>query len=134
MLSIPTPLTPYLIWIKIGLATLVVGVILWAGIWFRGVLSDRDKFEKERNDAIKTSTDLIENRNQELKLRGEITDAIKNIKVNSNTYIRNIENSTTSSIPDGVTVVLIPGGVPETLPDMPVFSNGTASRKPSLPK
>jgi hypothetical protein len=43
------PLTPYLLWIKIGACVLVVGALVGSGIWFRGVLAE--------NKELKTVTD-----------------------------------------------------------------------------
>ena len=110
---------PYLLYIKLGLLAIVAGALLWAGIWFRGVLSDRDQLQVNTETmaaSILAATHRAElaeaaNRQYQQTIK-EIVDAIKAIKINSHNYINTIETEPAPAVPDGAAVLLVPGGVP----------------------
>ncbi len=110
---------PYLLYIKIGAVALLAGGLIWAGIWFRGVLADRDRLQAasvtqaQQLTAATHRAELAESANREYQQTiKEIVDAINAIKISSNNYINSIESAPVPSVPDGGSVLLVPGGVP----------------------
>ena len=112
-------INPYLLYIKIGAIAILAGALIWAGIWFKGVLADRDRLQvasvvqaRQLADATHRA-ELAESANREYQQTiKEIVDAIKAIKINSNNYINSIESAPVPAVPDGGVVLLVPGGVP----------------------
>lgn len=117
--TVTTAVNPYLLYVKIGVAALLAGALIWAGIWFRGVLSERDTLrgnaEAMAQRVITEShrAELAEQANRQYQQTiKEIIDAIKSIKINSHNYINTIETAPPPAVPDGGAVLLVPGGVP----------------------
>jgi len=118
-----TAVNPYLLYIKLGLVALAAIAFIWAGIWFRGVLSDRDQLQDNAEVlaanilAATHRAELAEAANRQYQQTiKEIVDAIKAIKINSHNYINTIENDPPPAVPDGAAVLLVPGGVPNLPP------------------
>lgn len=121
-------LTPYLTYIKIAAIAITAIALIWAGIWFRGVLSERDSLRISEKAAVQTANDIIQARNRDIQLQEGITNAVKNIRVVSNNYIQSVENGEIPDAPDGATVVLVAGGVLDDPQSLPVFTNRTTGR------
>lgn len=114
-----TAINPYLLYVKIVAIALLAGGLIWAGIWFRGVLADRDQLQANAETMAANITaanhraELAEAANRQYQQTiKEIVDAIKAIKINSHNYINTIETAPAPAVPDGDAVLLVPGGVP----------------------
>lgn len=128
-------ITPYTAYIKIGLSLLVVILLIWFGWNEKGI---RAELEKQKADALfqKNTAELYAKQfNAYIKLNKDIADAIKTIKVLSNTYISNIEASKPPAVNDGDSFVLISSGVPNVSTNtyMPKYKNYSTNRIPSEP-
>jgi hypothetical protein len=132
--SITTPLAPYLLYIKIIMTAMIIGALAWFGWHEKGIRADLAKYKTEAT-LQKASTEMYAQQfNSYIQLNREIADAIKKVKVQSNTYIDSIEVSAPPNVADGGTVMLIASGVPKTLPRLPGYKNysagGTAASTP----
>ena len=125
------PLEPYLLYIKIGAVALLLAGLFGSGIWLRGVFTERDALKLSEASAKATVTMLLESAERSAKLSREIADAIKNIRVESNTYVTSVDNGPPPNVPDGGTVVITAPGLPmPTLPGVP-FANSSTNRTTS---
>ena len=126
-------LTPYILAIKIGLIVLAVGSLVGAGIWFRGVLAERDTLKTQKALAEATTKMYADAWNRNDQLQRGIVDEIRKIRVQTNNYITAIDSSPAPKVADGVTFQLVSPGLPQTytLPSLPQFANNTSSRTSS---
>jgi hypothetical protein len=124
MINLTDVISPYLLYIKIGAVVAVVAGIFSGGIWLRGVFAERSELrgqiellELDKQRAEQRALDAIHQRDEYIKLNREIVDAIKKIKIQSNTVIQRIENDPVPVPPaDGGALPFIAPGVPEALP------------------
>lgn len=126
-------ITPYLLYIKItGIIALLIG-LLWFGWHEKSIRADLDKYKTEAA-LQKASAEMYALQfNNYIQLNKEIADAIKKVRVQSNTYIDSVEVSQ-PPVADGDSFVLIPPGVPKAVPRLPGYKNystGGASTAPS---
>jgi hypothetical protein len=84
----------------------------------RSELRDQiELLELDKQRAEQRALDAIHQRDEYIKLNREIVDAIKKIKIQSNTVIQRIENDPVPVPPaDGGALPFIAPGVPEALP------------------
>ena len=124
MINLTDAISPYLLYIKIGSVVAVVVGIFSGGIWLRGVFAERaelrdqiELLELDKQRAEQRALDAIHQRDEYIKLNREIVDAIKKIKIQSNTVIQRIENDPVPVPPaDGGALPFIAPGVPQALP------------------
>lgn len=131
MINLTDAISPYLLYIKIGSVVAVVVGIFSGGIWLRGVFAERaelrdqiELLELDKQRAEQRALDAIHQRDEYIKLNREIVDAIKKIKIQSNTVIQRIENDPVPVPPaDGGALPFIAPGVPQALPPSDPASN-----------
>lgn len=124
MINLTDVISPYLLYIKIGAVVAAMAGIFSGGIWLRGVFAERaelrdqiELLELDKQRAEQRASDAIHQRDEYIKLNREIVDAIKKIKIQSNTVIQRIENDPVPVPPtDGGALPFIAPGVPEALP------------------
>lgn len=139
MINLTDAISPYLLYIKIGSVVAVVVGIFSGGIWLRGVFAERaelrdqiELLELDKQRAEQRALDAIHQRDEYIKLNREIVDAIKKIKIQSNTVIQRIENDPVPVPPaDGGALPFIAPGVPQALPPSDPASNPADRTGPS---
>ena len=124
--NIATILNPYLLYIKIALITIIVAGLAWFGWHEKSIRADLDKYKAEAALQKASAEMYAQQFNNYIQLNKEIADAIKKVRVQSNTYIDSIEVSQ-PPIADGDSFVLIPHGVPKAVPRLPGYQNYSAS-------
>lgn len=130
--KVSTALNPYLLYIKIGMVAILVTGLAWVGWHEKSIRADLDKYKAEAA-LQKASAEMYALQfNNYIQLNKEIADAIKKVRVQSNTYIDSVEVSQ-PPVADGDSFVLIPPGVPKAVPRLPGYQNYSASRTSSAP-
>lgn len=104
--------TPYWLYIKIALIVVAVAGLIGSGIWFRGVLAERDDLKKAKALAEATTKMYADAWNRNAQLQEAITNAIQKIRVESNTYIDRVEAAAPPVVPAGGSIAFIAHGVP----------------------
>lgn len=130
-------LNPYSTYLKIGVLGLLVLVLIAACTYVRSVFHDRDQL---RTELARTASELATKRQQLLvmtdqinqiqKLYANIGEAVRNVKIKSNIYIDRVEAARLAH-PGTDGTVLVPGGVPKTVPGddtMSIFTAYSARR------
>lgn len=122
-------LNPYALYIKIGLAALAVAGLFWLGWHEMSIRADLAAREKEVALQKATAEQNAKELNDYAQLQKDIANAVGNIKVKSNNYIRTIETAPAPAVADGAPVILIAGGVPVggAVSGMPEFQNRSSS-------
>lgn len=140
MFNIADAINPYLIYIKIGAVLVTAGLLIWAGVWFRGVLAERDTLksvqeeQRRKVDEANHRAALAEAAQQQYQQTiREVVDAVKRIRIQSNNYISGIETAPAPDVPDGGRVVLVPGGMPSLDAALAAFGNHSAGRAAAHP-
>lgn len=131
--SIATTLNPYLLYMKIALVAIIVAGLAWFGWHEKSIRADLDKYKAEAALQKASAEMYAQQFNNYIQLNKEIADAIKKVRVQSNTYIDSIEVSQ-PPVADGDSFVLIPPGVPKAVPRLPGYQNystGGTSAAPS---
>jgi len=100
---------------EIILVAIVISLILLA-IWVRGVVADNTAMKLETKRTQTAFEEKVKELDANIKLNKDISDAIKNLKIRSNNYITNVETSKPIDLPAGHSAILIPAGVPKTVP------------------
>jgi hypothetical protein len=98
--------------IKLAVALVAVITLIGTGIWFRGVVAERDELKKSKalSDAtVKIYADVW---NSNAALQKEIINAVKQIRVESNAYIDTVEAAAPPVVPAGGSIAFIAPGVP----------------------
>ena len=108
--SIATTLNPYLLYLKIALVAIIVAGLAWFGWHEKSIRADLDKYKAEAALQKASAEMYAQQFNNYIQLNKEIADAIKKVRVQSNTYIDSIEVSQ-PPVADGDSFVLIPPGV-----------------------
>ncbi len=132
-------LNPYALYIKLGLAAIVIAGLVWLGWHEMGIRADLTAKTIEAQQQKDTAGMYARQFNDYIKLNKEIADAIQNVKIKSNNYIQAIESSSPPAVRDGGNVVLVPAGVPAgpAVPALSGFKNhssgGTSARAPGDP-
>lgn len=110
---------PYLFWIKIGAATIVVGMILGSVWYVRSAFAERDSLRVEKTtltqklDLQVAQTAIITTQfNSYIQLQKETVEAIKKIKVQSDVYVQGVEDEKKPVSVDGAPIAFIPAGLP----------------------
>lgn len=121
--------------IKIAVALVVVIILIGTGIWFRGVISERDELKKSKALSDATVKMYADAWNRNAQLQENITNAIQKIRVESNTYIDRIEAATPPVVPAGGSIAFIAPGVPVSTPSgLPGFAGYTSGQSaPAAP-
>jgi hypothetical protein len=127
-MSLVTSLNPYWLYIKIAAIAIIVIVLFSLGIWIKGVFAERDKLRISEAQAKATTEMYAKAANDNVKLQEGIANAIKNIRIQSDTYIEGVDNGKVPAYVDGTTIQLIAGGMPKAVPSLPTFSNSSTSR------
>ncbi|MEI7816168.1 MAG: hypothetical protein WCI45_03140 [Desulfuromonadales bacterium] len=130
--SIATTLNPYLLYIKIALVAIIVAGLAWFGWHEKSIRADLDKYKAEAALQKASAEMYAQQFNNYIQLNKEIADAIKKVRVQSNTYIDSVEVSQ-PPVADGDSFVLIPPGVPKALPRLPGYQNYSAGRTSAAP-
>lgn len=127
--------SPYLLAIKIGGVVIVAGLLIWAGIWFKGVLDERAALKSNTEAMAKQVIDanhkaaLAEAAQiQYQQTIQEVVDAVRKIKIQSNNYISSIDTAPPPAVADGGSVLLVPGGMPDLDKAIALFGGYSASR------
>ncbi len=132
--NLSTALNPYLLYIKIGVIAILVAGLAWIGWHEKSIRADLDKYKAEAA-LQKASAEMYALQfNNYIQLNKEIADAIKKVRVQSNTYIDSVEASQPPVVADGDSIILIAPGVPKAVPRLPGYQNysaGGASPSPS---
>lgn len=125
-----TSLNPYVLYIKLGLAAIVICGLVWLGWHEMGIRADLKAKTAEAQLQKETAAMYARQFNEYIKLNREIADAVQNIKVKSNNYIQTIESSSPPVVRDGDPVVLVPAGVPTgpSVPGLSGFQNHSSGR------
>lgn len=126
--SITAAINPYLLYIKIILVALIVSGLAWFGWNEKKIRTERDTYKTEAALQKATAEMYAQQFNNYIQLNKEIADAIKKVKVQSNTYIDSVEASRPPAVADGISFVLIPPGVPKAVPSLPGYQNYSAGR------
>lgn len=141
--SVTEGLNPYLLYIKIAAAVLALCALIGAGLYVWHVFNDRSRLQAE-NGALSTKLEIqtaatvqvTAQFNKYIELNRDIAEAIRKVKVQSATYIESVEASTPPVVPDGGTLVLVPGGLPKAatiVPALSGFANRSTARTTSGP-
>lgn len=128
-------LNPYGLYIKVGLAVLAVAGIFASGLWMRGVFAERAALRQSEAVAQASLKMYAQQLNDNIALQREVTDAIKNIRINSTNIIRTIESAPPPAVADGADFVLVPGGMPvgQALPGLSGYGDYSSGRTGSAP-
>ena len=121
--TITTAINPYWLYIKITLVALLIAGIAWAGWNEKKIRAERDTYKTEAALQKATAEMYAQQFNNYIQLNREIADAIKKVKVQSNTYIDSVEASQPPAVADGGSFILIPPGVPKTMPRLSGYQN-----------
>lgn len=125
-------LTPYLLYLKISAAVLIVAMIGGLNWWIRSAFEERDKLRI--SDATKTA--LVDQYQKSMardsQVREGINEAISKIRVTSNVNVQRIESDPPPTAPDGTPIELFAGGMP-TRHSLSTFSNATSNSGTSIP-
>ena len=132
MIDITSVLNPYWRYVKIVMFSIVVIVLAWLGWHEKSVRADLDKYKAEAALQKASAEMYAQQFNNYIQLNREIADAIKKVRVQSNTYIDSIEVSQ-PPVADGDSFVLIPHGVPKAVPRLPGYQNYSAGRTGAAP-
>jgi hypothetical protein len=132
--SIATTFNPYLLYIKIALVVLLVAGLAWIGWHEKSIRADLDKYKAEAALQKASAEMYAQQFNSYIQLNKEIADAIKKVRVQSNTYIDSVEVSQ-PPVADGDNFVLIPAGVSKAVPasNVPGYKNYSAGRTGAAP-
>jgi hypothetical protein len=121
-------LNPYALQIKIGLICLTIIFLGWVGWHEKGIRDDLAN-QKKATEAAKAATKMYADAwNNNQQLQKEITDAVKQIRVESNTYIDRVETAAPPVVPDGGSIVFIAPGVPVSNTGLSGFAGYSAGR------
>ena len=122
-------LNPYMVQIKIVAGLTIVAALIGSGIWFRGVVAERDELKKSKALSDATVTMYADAWNRNAQLQENITNAIQKIRVESNTYIDRIEAAAPPVVPAGGSIAFIAPGVPRaTLSGLSGFAGYTSGQ------
>lgn len=102
---------------EILLGLIIIALIGFA-VWVRGVVADNAAIKKDAKATQEKFDAKVAELDNIIKLHKDIANAIKTIKIRSNSYITSVERSKAPSILPGGTAVLIPGGMPKALPSV----------------
>lgn len=130
--TVSAAINPYLLYIKIALVAVLVIGLAWIGWNEKAIRAEREKFRTEAALQKATAEMYAQQFNNYIQLNREIADAIKKVRVQSNTYIDSVEVSQ-PPVPDGDSFVLVPAGLSKTLPGLPGYKNYSASRTGPAP-
>lgn len=114
--------------IKLAIAAGAAILLISTGIWFRGVLAERDELKKSKALAEATVKMYAEAWNRNAQLQENITNAIQKIRVESNTYIDRIEAAAAPVVPAGGSIAFIAPGLPKPLSGLSGFTGYTSGR------
>lgn len=130
--------SPYLLAIKIGGVAVVAGLLIWAGVWFKGVLDERstlaanaERMAKDVLDANHRADLAVAAQKQYQQTLREVVDAVRKIKIQSSNYINTIETAPAPDVADGAGMLLVPGGVPDLDAAIALFTQRSTSRATS---
>lgn len=124
--NISATLKPYLLYMKIALVVILVAGLAWIGWHEKSIRADLEKYKSEAA-LQKASAEMYALQfNNYIQLNKEIADAIKKVKVQSNTYIDSVEASQPPVVTDGDSFVLIPPGVSKAVSSLPGYKNYSA--------
>jgi len=126
--SITTTLNPYLLYVKIAFVAMIVAGLAWFGWHEKDIRADRDKYKTEATLQKASAEMYAQQLNNYIQLNKEIVDAIKKVRVQSNTYIDSVEASKPPVVADGGSFVLIPHGLPQGMSGLPRYQNYTSGR------
>jgi hypothetical protein len=109
--------SPYLLYLKLAAAVVVVAAIVGAGLYVRSVFAARDALLVD-NSRISTEltveklkyTELMRQAEQISAMNKDIIEAVKRVKINSSIYIDKVEAAPLPP-PAASGTVLIPGGL-----------------------
>lgn len=124
-MSLLTTINPYVLYIKITAAALLVACLFFSGVWIKGVFAERAALRISEASAKATTEMYAKAYNDNQKLQEDITHAVKNIRVVSNNYIQSVEEA---PAPVGPVVTLVPAGLPQAVSRLSVFGSATSSR------
>lgn len=126
---------PYLLYIKIAAVAAVAGLLIWAGIWFKGVLDERatlkanaEAMAKQVMDANHKAALAEAAQVQYQQTIKEVVDAVRKIKIQSNNYISQIDTAPPPAGADGDSVLLVPGGMPDLDKTLALFTGYSSGR------
>lgn len=129
-----TVVTPYLVWIKIGLIVLaltsLIGVLWYVTRTFKErdrLLADQGKLQTELNIEKQKLIVAVEQLNIWQDTVKKMNESVRNIKIQSDTYIQGIENEKIPVADAGASVAFILPGVP-TGPHMPGYADYSSGR------
>lgn len=112
-----------MLYIKIGLVVALIAL----GIWFRGVVAERDSLKVSKELAEAQTKMYADAWNKNALLQESIQNAVTKIDEESAEYIAQVETNPAPAVPDGTRMVLIPPGLPKA-PGMPQFTTYTSNR------
>jgi hypothetical protein len=118
---------PQLLYIKIAAAALIVACLVWLGWHEQSIRADLNKYKAEAAMQKASAEMYAQQFNDYIKLNREIADAIKKVRVQSNTYIDSVEVSQ-PPVADGNSFVFIPHGLPKAMSTVPGYQNYSTSR------
>lgn len=124
--SVVTAVNPYWLYIKIALVAALVALLVWFGWNEKNIRAEREKYKAEAALQKATTEMYALQFNNYIQLNKEIADAIRKVKVQSNTYIDSVEVSQPPVVADGDSFILITPGVPKGLPGLSGYKNYTA--------
>lgn len=126
---------PYLLAIKIGSVVVVAGLLIWAGVWFKGVLDERstlaanaERMASDVLDANHRADMAVAAQKQYQQTLREVVDAVRKIKIKSSNYINTLETAPAPDVADGDSMVLVPGGMPDLDAAIAMFTQHSTSR------
>jgi len=126
-------LNPQMLYIKIAVALVFVASLIWFGWNEQSIRADLNKYKAEAAMQKASAEMYAQQFNNYIQLNKDIADAIKKIRVQSNTYIDSVEVSQTP-VADGNSFVLIPHGLPKAMPTVPGYQNySTSGTSPTPP-
>lgn len=127
-------LTPYLLYIKIGLIALAVLVIIGLGWYVKATFNERDKLLTEKATLTlqvaqekANATAAMEQVTMWRTTVEQMTKAVRNIKIQSDTYIQGVENSEKPNVAAGAHVPFIVPAM-STNPILPRFEGNSSGR------
>lgn len=131
---------PYLLWIKIGAAVVVLAMIVGIAIYVRSIFRERDELLSEKtriqNELVSEKQRLLVTLEQLQIWQNTVkkmNESIRNIKIQSDVYVQGVENEKPPVVPVGSAIPFIVPGVPD-IADMPGYKNYSTYRiRPAAP-
>jgi hypothetical protein len=132
-----TAVNPYLLYIKLALIALAIAAVIGVVFYIKHTFSERDALMRDKAQlefSLATEKQRVAVAMEQLKIWqdtvAKMNAAVKNIKIQSDTYIQGVEDAKTPDYADGTVIpFVLPASSART--SLPRFENVSAGRRRS---